>query len=258
MGGGGGVGGKLRDSSLTNHWFNSNNFFLLHKIALKLWRTIQIISLSPCLCPDTARHKKSNQQPNINLWFSRTLQCPCLENPRDRGAWWAAVYGVAQGWTRLKRRSSRRHAVVQYLASDYVDSINISWDYDNDMNKDIFRVAVAVRVQRGINACTEYLSNTTNCDSPFEIFLIDFGGLATRSCLTLCNPMYCSSSVYGISQTRILEEVAISFSGGSSRLRNRTCISCTGRQLRNTFSVITKSIIYQVWSGVTFRFQPIL
>ena len=34
------------------------------------------------------------------------LQCSCLENPRDRGAWWAAVYGVAQSWTRLKRLSN--------------------------------------------------------------------------------------------------------------------------------------------------------
>ena len=31
---------------------------------------------------------------------------PCLENPRDRGAWWAAVYGVAQSRTPLKRLSS--------------------------------------------------------------------------------------------------------------------------------------------------------
>ena len=30
------------------------------------------------------------------------LQCSCLENPRDREAWWAAVYGAAQGRTRLK------------------------------------------------------------------------------------------------------------------------------------------------------------
>ena len=30
------------------------------------------------------------------------LQCSCLENPRDGGAWWAAIYGVAQSWTRLK------------------------------------------------------------------------------------------------------------------------------------------------------------
>ena len=34
------------------------------------------------------------------------LQCSCLENPRDRGAWWAAIYRVAQSWTRLKRLSS--------------------------------------------------------------------------------------------------------------------------------------------------------
>ena len=34
------------------------------------------------------------------------LQCSCLENPRDGGAWWAPVYGVAQSRTRLKRLSS--------------------------------------------------------------------------------------------------------------------------------------------------------
>ena len=34
------------------------------------------------------------------------LQYSCLENPRDRGAWWAAIYGVAQGRTQLKQFSS--------------------------------------------------------------------------------------------------------------------------------------------------------
>ena len=34
------------------------------------------------------------------------LQCSCLENPRDGGAWWAAVYGVARSQTRLKWLSS--------------------------------------------------------------------------------------------------------------------------------------------------------
>ena len=34
------------------------------------------------------------------------LQCSRLENPRDGGAWWAAIYGVAQSRTRLKRLSS--------------------------------------------------------------------------------------------------------------------------------------------------------
>ena len=34
------------------------------------------------------------------------LQYSCLENPRDGGAWWAAIYGVAQSLTQLKQLSS--------------------------------------------------------------------------------------------------------------------------------------------------------
>ena len=40
------------------------------------------------------------------------LQCSCLENPRDGGAWWAAVYGVARSRTRLKRLSSSSSRLV--------------------------------------------------------------------------------------------------------------------------------------------------
>ena len=40
------------------------------------------------------------------------LQCSCLENPRDGGARWAAVYGVAQSQTRLKRLSSSSSSVT--------------------------------------------------------------------------------------------------------------------------------------------------
>ena len=43
------------------------------------------------------------------------LQCPCLENPRDGGAWWAAVYGVAQSRTRLKRLSSSSSESTNWL-----------------------------------------------------------------------------------------------------------------------------------------------
>ena len=35
------------------------------------------------------------------------VQCSCLENPRDGGAWWAAVSGVSQSRTQLKRLSSQ-------------------------------------------------------------------------------------------------------------------------------------------------------
>ena len=56
--------------------------------------------------------------------------------------------------------------------------------------------------------------------------------LVAKSCSTLCDPMDSSltgSSVHGISQIRILEWVAISFSRGSSQLRDQTCIFCISR-----------------------------
>ena len=54
------------------------------------------------------------------------LQCSCLENPRDRGAWWAAVYGVAQSRTRLKRlSSSSSRLVITFLPRN--NRLLISW-----------------------------------------------------------------------------------------------------------------------------------
>ena len=44
------------------------------------------------------------------------LQCSCLENPRDGGAWWAAISGVAQSRTRLKRLSSSSKQIVSSTA----------------------------------------------------------------------------------------------------------------------------------------------
>ena len=60
-------------------------------------------------------HKESDTTEWLHFHFSLSctgegngnpLQCSCLENPRDRGAWWAAVYGVAQSRTLLKWLSS--------------------------------------------------------------------------------------------------------------------------------------------------------
>jgi len=53
------------------------------------------------------------------------LQCSCLENSRDGGAWWAAVYRVAQSWTRLKRLSSTRRLVITFLPRS--KHLLISW-----------------------------------------------------------------------------------------------------------------------------------
>ena len=56
-------------------------------------------------------HKELDTTERLHFHFSLScigegngnpLQCSCLENPRDGGAWWMAVYGVAQSWTRLK------------------------------------------------------------------------------------------------------------------------------------------------------------
>ena len=47
------------------------------------------------------------------------LQCSCLENPRDGGAWWASVYGVAQSRTRLKRLSSSKTSLALPNSHNY-------------------------------------------------------------------------------------------------------------------------------------------
>ena len=63
----------------------------------------------------------------INCLWSMTgegngspLQCCCLENPRDRGAWWAAVYGVAWSQTQLKRLSSSSSS-SRSMTTNYAD-----------------------------------------------------------------------------------------------------------------------------------------
>ena len=63
----------------------------------------------------------------------------------------------------------------------------------------------------------------------FNMFIIDFCFLVAKLCLTLCNSIDCSppgSSVHGISQARILEWLAISFSRGSSPIIDTHCCCC--------------------------------
>ena len=60
-------------------------------------------------------HLESDTSERLHFHFSLScigegngnpIQCSCLENPRDGGAWWAAILGVAQSQTRLKQLSS--------------------------------------------------------------------------------------------------------------------------------------------------------
>ena len=80
------------------------------------WRSL--VGCSPWGC------EESDMTERLHFHFSLScigegngnpLQCSCLENPRDEGAWWAAVYAVAQSWTRLKWLSSSmiEKAIIQ-------------------------------------------------------------------------------------------------------------------------------------------------
>ena len=52
------------------------------------------------------------------------FQCSCLENPRDGGAWWVAIYGVAQSRTQLKRLSSSSKIITAEREQDVMDSVS--------------------------------------------------------------------------------------------------------------------------------------
>ena len=60
------------------------------------------------------------------------LQCSCLENPRDGGAWWAAVYGVAQSQTWLKRLSSSSSSSTLVRNYDY---FCFHWGYESRLKR---------------------------------------------------------------------------------------------------------------------------
>ena len=66
----------------------------------------------PSELPSMGSHQSRTQLKQLSMHAcigegnGNSLQYSFLENPRDRGAWWATVYGVAQSRTRLKRLSS--------------------------------------------------------------------------------------------------------------------------------------------------------
>ena len=84
--------------------------------------------------------------------------------------------------------------------------------------------------------------------------------VCAQSCLTLCNPMDGSppgSSVHGISQARILEWVTISFSTGSSQLRDRTQVSYIGRRILLALSHPGSPIYVNTWIQIRENVLPI-
>ena len=72
------------------------------------------------------------------------LQCSCLENPRDGGAWWAAIYGVTQSWTRLKWLSSSSSSSSSHL-DFFVWSLEVVLAKYKDMSVTCILVVFKVR-----------------------------------------------------------------------------------------------------------------
>ena len=64
---------------------------------------VREMNLAPVILSEVIQKEKNKYiNTHIGEGNGNPLQCSCLENPRDGGAWWAAVYGVAQSRTRLK------------------------------------------------------------------------------------------------------------------------------------------------------------
>ena len=152
------------------------------------------------------------------------LQCSCLENPRDWGAWWAAIYGVSQSQTRLKRLSSSSKVKVKSLSR--VRLFATSW--------------TDCTVHGILQAQNTGVGNLSLLQGIFPTQGLNPGLLHYRLIL------------YQLSHKRsprIIEWVSYPFSRGSSPSRNRTGVSYTaGRFFTN----------WAIWEAlILVKYMPI-
>ena len=78
-------------------------------VSREFYRQRSLAGCSPWDCKESDTTERLHfhfSLPCIGEGNGNPLQCSCLENPRNGGAWWAAFYGVTQSQTRLKRLSS--------------------------------------------------------------------------------------------------------------------------------------------------------
>ena len=71
-----------------------------------------------CCSPWGHWESETTERLTVILHFhalEKEMVSSCLENPRDGGAWWAAVYGVAQSRIQLKRLSSSSSSMMRYV-----------------------------------------------------------------------------------------------------------------------------------------------
>ena len=99
---------------------------------------------------------------HFSLWCigegnGNPLQCSCLENPRDEGAWWATVYGVTQSQTRLKRLSSSSSSSSLEIACILLKNIkDDGFLFEQSLNKTIYKSLVSLcSVAARLNSSSE-------------------------------------------------------------------------------------------------------
>ena len=96
---------EIQDHSFFRIYGQTSSIFLLlidckSRLMKNQWLELTVI------CPTNVYLLFHFSLSRIGGGNGNPIQCSCLENPRDGGACWGAVYGVAQGRTRLKRLSS--------------------------------------------------------------------------------------------------------------------------------------------------------
>ena len=109
-------------------------------------------------------HYESDMTERLHFHFSLScigegngnpLQCSCLEKPRYGGAWWAAVYGVTQSWTRLKRLSSSSNAKCK---QEHILYLNHNTYIELDICEYLHFVIMKVKKKQSINKCLYHSS----------------------------------------------------------------------------------------------------
>ena len=116
-----------------NSSFSKKKKRSLEKIWRRQWQPTPVLlpgkshgRKSPAGCSPWG-HEESDTTERLHFHFSLSyigegngnpLHCSCLGNPRDGGAWWAAVYGVAQSRTRLERFSSSSSSIKDLYDTD--------------------------------------------------------------------------------------------------------------------------------------------
>ena len=157
------------------------------------------------------------------------LQYSCLENPTDRGAWWAIVHRVTKSWTWLKELS-HTHTIGSTVEPQYVLTLMLV-------------LVFILLYHTWLQSLLKFFSHLI-CLTSFCTFLK--WKWKSLSHVLLCNSM--SYTVHGILQARILEWVAFSVSRGSYQPRNRTGVSCIAGGFFTNWAIKTNMHLFlKVW-----------